>query len=242
MRSIAAPLFVLLLSYSFTPCLLAQERVTTFGIQAKPVLPLGFFKPVTTFEDGALNGTVELTGGFAFGGLVRAGLTKSISLEVGINQIQRRYDWSISNDTSAIAGKGSVRWIGYEVPVLALVYVRLGERSWMNNAIGFSADMYPSDVVESFEDTRTYWYRKSWLQAGVVANVGFEYRTLKSGYFYLGATYHRPFGDMAVVEDTWRANAIEHSFREGIVGTYLTFDVRYFFHEDPEKRGRRPRN
>ncbi|MFZ1686814.1 MAG: hypothetical protein WAU70_05310 [Flavobacteriales bacterium] len=242
MRRWAPIAFAITLFNGPTLSLRAQERVTTFGIQLKPVFPLGFFKPLTTFEDGALNGTVELTGGIAFGGLVRAGLTKSLSLEVGINQIQRRYDWSVSNDTSTIAGKGSVRWVGYEVPVQVLVYVRLGERSWMNNAIGFSADMYPSDVVETFEDTRTYWYRKSWLQAGVVANIGFEYRTLKSGYFYLGASYHRPFGDMAIAEHTWRANAFEYSLRDGIVGTYLTFDVRYFFHEDPDKRGRRKKN
>ena len=230
------------LIHAFSLSLSAQERVTTFGIQVKPVFPLGFFKPLTTFEQGALNGTVELTGGIAFGGLVRAGLTKSISLEVGINQIQRQYDWSVTNDTSTIAGSGSVRWVGYEIPVMALVYVRLGERSWMNNAIGFSADMYPSDVVQTFEESRTYWYRNSWVQAGVIANLGFEYRTLKSGYFYLGATYHRPFGDMAIAEHTWRANAIDTSLKQGIVGTYLTLDVRYFFYEAPDKQRRRSKN
>ena len=220
----------------------AQERVTTFGLQLKPVFPLSFFKPITTFEQGALKGTVELTGGYAFGAVVRAGISKNISFETGINQIQRRYDWSVSNDTNATTGSGSVRWIGYELPLLALVYIRLGERSWMNNAIGFSADIYPTDVVETNETSRTYWYRNSWLQAGVVANIGFEYRTLKSGYFYVGATYHRPFGDMATVEQTWRFDGIDHSLRTGVLGSYLTLDLRYFFHEDPDKRRKKPRN
>jgi hypothetical protein len=236
------PLFLHVLLF-LTPALVpAQERVTTFGIQVKPVFPLNFFKPLTNFGQGTLNGKVELTGGFAFGALVRTGLSKSFSLEVGINQIQRRYDWSVSNDTSAITGEGSVRWVGYEIPIVALVHVRLGERFWMNNAIGFSADMYPSDVVQAFEATRTYWFRNEWLQAGVLANIGVEYRTLKSGYFYLGATYHRPFGDMVVAEHTWRQAQTDHSIRTGIEGSYLTVDIRYFFHEDREKRRGRPRN
>ncbi len=232
----------LLLSHALPIAAQAQERVTTFGLQVKPVFPLSFFKPLTTFGQGALQGTVELTGGYAFGAVVRAGISKSISFETGINQIQRSYNWSVSNDTNATPGSGSVRWVGYELPLLALVYIRLGERSWMNNAIGFSADIYPTDVVETNDNSRTYWYRSRWLQGGVVANIGFEYRTMKSGYFYVGATYHRPFGDMVTVEHTWRFNGIDHSIRTGVLGSYLTLDLRYFFHEDPDKRGKKPRN
>ncbi|QQR86901.1 MAG: hypothetical protein IPJ76_01355 [Flavobacteriales bacterium] len=221
---------------------MAQERVTTFGLQVKPVFPLSFFKPLTAWQEGALNGEVELQGGIAFGGVVRAGLTNMLSLEVGINQIQRNYRWSLTNDTTALGGGNTIKWVGYEIPVQGLVYVRLGERTWMNAAAGASADMYPTDAVENDVELRTFWFRNNWLQAAVVANLGFEYRTPKSGYFYLGASYHRPFGEMAIAEHTMRINGGEYSTRQGIVGTYLTFDVRYFFHEDPERRGRRNRN
>lgn len=215
----------------------AQLGVTTFGVQVKPVFPLDFFDPVTPVGEEPLYGTLELTGGFSFGMLVRAGITKSISLEVGINQIRRAYDWTLTNDTVGFTGGDRIRWTGYEIPLTGLVYIRLGERTWMNNAIGFSLDMYPSDAVRDVDDARAYLFRSDWAQAGVVANLGVEYRTLKSGYLYFGATYHRPFGNMAVAELTWyTGDLFPHRVRADLNGSYLTLDLRYFFHEKPDKR------
>lgn len=200
------------------------------------MIPLDFFDPVTTVGEAPLSGELELTGGFAFGMLVRTGLTRSISLETGINQIQRRFDFRIRNDTAGYTGGEALRWVGYEIPVVALVYVRLGERTWMNNAIGMSLDMYPSDATRDIIDGRGYLFRSNWAQAGVVGNLGFEYRTQKSGYFYLGATFHRPFGAMAVAELSWfDASAYPHPVRADLNGAYLTVDLRYFFHERPDK-------
>ncbi len=218
----------------------AQVGVATVGLQAKPVIPFTFFDPVNQVSAPSLSGSVELTGGFAFGMVVRAGITKSISLETGINQITRRFDVAIANDTNGYAAADKVRLIGYEVPVLAMVYIRLGEKSWMNNALGFSADFYPSDAERAQEYSRAYMARKDWVQLGLVANIGVEYRTYKSGWFYLGATYHRPFGDIAQAELTWydRLN-FGTTMLAGIPGSYLTADLRYFFHNDPEKIRRR---
>jgi hypothetical protein len=218
----------------------AQAKVTTFGIQAKPVVPLAFFDPLTTVDQPPLHGTVELDGGFAFGMVVRRGLSKAVSLETGINQITRRYDFSVSNDTSGYSEGSQVRYVGYEIPLLAMVYIRLGERTWLNNALGVSLDMYPSDAQRDVEEGRIYMYRNSWIQSAMVANVGLEYRTEKSGYFYLGATFHRPFNDMATVDLTWYdAQFLPTVMRTSVDGSYLTVDIRYFFHEDPDRKGKR---
>src|SRR5690606_26487085 len=77
-----------------------QVGVTTFGIQAKPVIPFRFFDPLTTAERPNVRGEIELDGGFAFGMSVRVGITNAVSLETGIGQIQRRYDFRLMNDTS----------------------------------------------------------------------------------------------------------------------------------------------
>ena len=147
------------------------------------------------------------------------------------------YDWHLANDTAGFSGGEQLRYVGYEIPVLALVYVRLGQRTWMNNAIGFSADLYPSDVVRDIEDARAYLFRNSWVQAGVVGNIGVEYRTEKSGYFYFGATYHRPFGAMATADLTWYDPTLfPYTIRGDLAGQYLTVDLRYFFHERPDKQ------
>ncbi|MEO8591382.1 MAG: outer membrane beta-barrel protein, partial [Flavobacteriales bacterium] len=181
----------------------AQAHVTTFGVQVKPVVPLDFFDPVSTAERPSLTGTAELTGGYAFGMSVRIGLTNTISLETGLGQIQRRYRFNITNDTSGYSESDNIRYIGYELPVTGLVYIRLGQRTWMNAALGFSVDMYPSDAQRDIAEGRIYLFRTNWAQMGILGNLGVEYRTERSGTFYLGATFHRPFNPMAQADFTY---------------------------------------
>ncbi len=224
----------------------AQQGVTTFGMQVKPVIPLDFFGPLTTVERPDLQGTIELIGGFAFGMTIRVGITNAISLETGIGQITRRYDFSLNNDTSGYFDSDRVRYVGYEMPLTGLVHIRLGERTWMNSALGVSLDMYPSDVQRDVEEGRIYIFRNNWAQFGVLGNMGVEYRTEKSGTFYLGATYHQPFNDMATAELTYYDSPSNSFFpypmRTGLDGGYLTVDIRYYFHEDPNRVRLRPQN
>lgn len=217
----------------------AQSGVTTFGLQAKPVIPFGFFDALTTLQQEHLTGTLELNGGFAFGMTVRTGISRSISLETGLSQITRRYRFGMVNDTSGYDDAGRLRFVGYELPLTCLVYIRLGERTWMNNALGVSLDMYPGDARKDLALAQAYFFRRNWAQLGVVGNIGVEYRTEKSGYFYLGATFHRPFGDMAQTDLTWldrHAGYRPYRMVALLSGSYLTLDLRYYFHEDPERR------
>ena len=207
-----------------------------FGLQLKPVIPLDYFDPLTTLEREHLKGSIELKGGFSFGMNVRVGITNTISFETGISQIRRAYDSSVSNDTSGYSESSRVRFTGYEIPVMALVYIRLGERTWMNTALGASLDLYPSDVQRDIEAGRIYIYRYNWMRSGLLGNIGVEYRTYKSGTFYLGASYHRPFNDMALAELTYYGpQFFPYEMRAPLDGSYLTIDLRYYLHDDPER-------
>ena len=221
----------------------AQVGVTTLGLQVKPVASISYFDPVSTVEREHLRGTVDLQGGFAFGMSVRIGLSKAISLETGLGQISRRYAYTIANDTSGYDETGTIRYVGYELPVTGLVYIRLGERTWMNTALGVSMDFYPSDVESIVEEGSIFVFRRNWAQFGVLGNLGVEYRTDKSGIFYLGATFHRPFNDMALADLTWTylgpPTVRRYAVRTPLSGSYLTVDLRYYFHEDPERRVKR---
>ncbi len=214
-----------------------QQGVTTFGVQFKPIFPLSYFDPTLDLERPSLKSTIALQGGSAFGMSVRVGLTKTISLETGIGQIQRRYSYTLINDTAGYSDGSDFKYIGYEVPISALVFIRLGESTFMNAALGFSADLYPSDVQRDVEEGRIYVFRNQWAQLGVIGDLGVEYRTYKSGIFYLGATFHRPFGDMAVADITYydRPSFFPYTMRGVLNGSYLTADLRYYFHEDPER-------
>ncbi|MCB0795132.1 MAG: hypothetical protein KDB88_10375 [Flavobacteriales bacterium] len=206
-------------------------------MHAKPVIPFDFFDPLVEFGTGALNGTMELTGGFGFGMLVRHGISNTFSFETGISQIRRGYAWQLVNDTNGFAADDRIRYIGYEIPVTGLVFVRLGERSYMNASLGASLDMYPSDAVREVVDARAFMSRSGWAQFGLNGNLGFEYRTERSGIIYLGATYHRAFGDMAQATLTWFSprTGLPSNISTPLAGSYLTLDLRYLFHEDPNR-------
>lgn len=238
-RQRAIPRLPLIGMLLITLSAVAQQGVTTFGLQVKPVFALPYFDPLTEMRAPALTGTVELQGGMVYGMSIRVGLTQMISIETGIGQIQRRYTFGLANDTMGYREEGQVRYVGYEIPLTALAYIRTGERSYMNAALGFSADLYPSDVTQQLNGGYIYMYRNQWAQLGIVGNVGWEYRTAKSGIFYLGATFHRPFGDMAVADLTFwdERNRLYpyHRLRGGLSGSYVTADLRYYFHEDPSR-------
>ena len=214
----------------------AQQGVTTFGMQVKPVFPLPYFDPSLGLERTDLTGSIALEGGLAFGMNVRIGLTKTISLETGLGQITRRYAFSLANDTSGYTEAGQVRYVGYELPVTALVYIRMGEQVYMNTSLGLAADFYPSDVQQDLEEGRIFIFRNNWAQLAVLGNLGVEYRTYKSGIIYLGATFHRPFNTMAVADLTYYGpNFFPYTMRGELNGSYLTVDLRYYFDEDPER-------
>jgi hypothetical protein len=227
---------------------LAQEGVLTFGVQFRPLVPNRFvdFSDLVVEGEG-MNGVWSPELSLNFGGVVRYGITRAISIESGINVIRRRYTvFAVADDLGLNEGVVN-RFDGYEIPIQALYYVRLGDKLWMNASGGISLDMYPSNTFSTAQAQRdTTFYqieqftaRRSWLQIAVQANYGFEYRTKESGYFYLGASYHQPFSAMAISESVIRWDGGVRRSITALSGAYFTFDFRYFFHEDPDRRPKR---
>jgi hypothetical protein len=223
----------------------AQERVTTLGVQFKPMVPSKFFGTAgQEITNGEFTAQVDPRFGHNFGMVVRHGLTKVWSFETGISLVQRnfRMNWSVPG----LDAQSSVnyRFVSYEIPVQALVYVRLGKQLWMNASGGMCIDMYPSDIASatsSRRDTVVYdfvqdTFRRRWIQISVLANYGFEWRSKESGFFYIGASFHRPFQEIAYTRTSVTINSNPSSAVLEMNGSYLTLDLRYFFHEDPERR------
>ncbi len=223
----------------------AQENVTTLGIQFKPMVPSKFFgtgAQSASSENLTVINDPEF--GMNLGMVVRRGLTKNWSLETGITFIQRNYKLSFFHPLLNETTEMNYRFIGYEVPLQAMVYVRLSEQLYMNASAGGSIDVYPTDI-ESFADDRRdtlrfdfyqNTFRRNWVQFSVLANYGFEWRTKEDGYFYLGASFHRPFTEIATTVAQLQINTDPTTVSYNLNGSYLTFDFRYFFHEDPERR------
>lgn len=238
--------FKLLLPAVFACCLLptaycfSQSRITAFGLQFKPIFPVGFLgtgKQTVLVDSTDVKVGLALKSGYNFGMVIRKDITGLFSLELGINYVRRKYHLDISdNDFTA---SSDFRVIGYEIPASLLAYIRLGEKIYMNASLGASADMYASNVQSDGESHYTFTVRNHTFQAAVVSNIGWEYRTENSGFFYLGASLHRPFDFELTTKVHYARNGEEMDIYQPLSGSYLTLDLRYFFHEDPKKKKRK---
>jgi len=212
----------------------SQDNVITVGVQYKPIFSSNFFNtgPEIATANG-VNFEIAPKSGFCAGVIIRKGFTKTVSFESGINYVKRNFNLKITD--SDFTGDSEFSIVGYEIPVLGLIFIQLSDQIFMDVALGLSLDFYASDVRTNDYYFNHYSAYQSWFSPAVLANLGWEYRTEKSGYFYLGASYHRPFKSIykSFVEYTPKP---EPDAIMDLQGNYLTMDVRYFFHSDPQKR------
>ena len=240
----------LLLSFVFCFIVLgaySQHRVTTFGIQVKPIIPSTLLGTGLQESVGETN-TYEMQQrvGYSFGGVMRKGFTPWLSIETGISYVRRNFEARAINVSPVLSDTSRFRIIGYEIPVSGLVFVRLSRNVFMDGALGLALDMFPSDVQSNGKNSVFYQrsFRNSWstskevmpwLNLGLMANVGFEYRTKSSGYFYVGGSYHLPFKSSYNSFFIYDYNGVvEEGFMQ-LSGNYLTLDLKYFFHEEPKE-------
>lgn len=216
-----------------------------FGISARPILPFDWLDtgPETRSEE-SLTVTMAPRAGFNFGMFIQQPITRQIAFETGINLVRRNFRSTFEEQATDTSSFVNFAFVGYEIPVQALLFVQLGEDVWMNGSAGFSFDMYPSETTTNIffqRDTVAYDYRVSslrfnWLQISMVANYGFEYRTPKSGAIYLGATYHRPFQAIARTRSKLEIATVGTTVEHQLNGSYLTLDFRYIFPDNTKRR------
>lgn len=212
---------------------LAQENIFTAGFQYKPIFTNSFFSSDTrSVTQNNIDFTIAQKMGYSAGMILRRGFTNQFSLETGINFTKRNFDLSIRDTT--FTGKSDFKIIGYEIPIQGMIFLRMADKIYMNTSLGISMDMYASNISTYDTYFRHFSKRHSIFQFAALANLGFEYRTEKSGYFYLGSSYHLPFSYF--FESSIQYNPNQEIARLRLSGTYLTLDFRYYFHEDPMKQ------
>jgi hypothetical protein len=214
----------------------AQEKVVTAGIQFKPLFSSEFFNTGSVSgAAGPASVSIKPRSGYCIGMVLRKGISNTISFESGINYVKRNFRLNVTDDTLSEDTDFSI--IGYEIPLQGLVFIQLSDHIFMDVAMGFSIDFYPSDISTTGDIHDHYSARSSWASFSVLGNLGWEYRTEKSGYIYLGASYHRPFESIYTSLIVYpNGQTFNQEERLELLGNYLSIDIRYFFHSDPEKR------
>ncbi|MDG1332900.1 MAG: hypothetical protein P8P74_11270 [Crocinitomicaceae bacterium] len=228
-------IIILLLSFSS----LGQEKTdklpTYFGIQVRPIFPTKFIgDPVTTVSGDGFESSISQRLGYGFGGTVRANVTKLIAIESGINFTQRYFDISASLPDSNVFGSKSMTFIEYDIPINALVYIQLSEKIFMNASLGVAVSYKPTNTriqirPEGKHYFAMYGLRKNSLGFDLNANLGFEYRTKKSGFFYIGGSARVPFQPLFQYAAIYSYDANDVVLSADVDGSFLTIDFKYFF-------------
>ncbi|MFN5369836.1 MAG: hypothetical protein ACK5B6_00085, partial [Bacteroidia bacterium] len=137
-----------------------QNKVTTVGIQLKPIFGASLFGtgPVE-INDGGFAYTIRQNTGFSGGMIIRKGFEKNVSLEFGINYCRRNF--GVQSQLADTTSNLQFTVIGYEIPVSGLFFVRLSERWFMNVSGGFCLNMFPSDVQKANQFLLVYAGRPS---------------------------------------------------------------------------------
>lgn len=228
-------LFIISTAFSQMP----QEKIPSyFGFQVKPIFP-GVFIGTTSFDSNisGFNTTFMQATGYSFGGVIRIGVTKLIAIETGINLTQRNYKFDSSVPDSNIYVNSRLRYLTYDIPLSALFYIRLADKIYMNVSVGAALSYNPTVtgvkiMPESYHDIRQIALGKK-LVGEAIGNIGFEYRTLKSGIFYLGAAARVPFAPLFYLKSEYRYQGFyltTDAENQGRVdGSYIALEIKYFF-------------
>ncbi len=218
-----------------------EPVTTTFGIELRLLQNFGILHidSVVLQDDGKnFRAVYRNAGGIGFGGVVRVRLSDLWNIESGIYYTRRIFNMEITDPKTGFRDETSFRQIGYELPLKGLVYIRLGERIFGNVALGVSADFFASDIAAVEPSYNFRAFKLAWVRAAVLGNLGVEFRTAEDGFFYLGATFHRPFKDIMITQVNYYRNGDPPAyFKYGrLDGTYISIDFRYFFPAPKEKK------
>lgn len=218
-----------------------QNPPSYFGLFYRPILPIGIVgdKDFTITEQG-FSTTISPKLGYSFGGTVRVGLTKLISLETGIGYTRRNYKLDFAVPDSNIVADNDFGIINFDVPINALIYIQLTEEIYMNTSLGVSALFNPSDIRTSINPEGKHVFiqegrRRNHFTFEINANVGFEYRTKKDGFFYLGGFGKIPFGPIFQLAAEYRYDTESIVAFGDVEGATIGLELKYFFHNSKKK-------
>ncbi len=228
----------------FMACLLiyplhnnAQEKNTTIGLVLKNTIPNTIFRTKTPIQitQNNLNVDVEGKHSISFGMVLRKSLTNVWSIESGLYSIKRNQILNFSDKSNNLTENLSFAISSYEIPIQALIYVKINPSLYVDASSGVSINFFPSHVGNSSEKITHLAVKNQWITPSAIVSTGMEYRTKKSGYIYFGGSYHVYFFPSYESQVVYENNGVKQTIPYLLSGNYFSLDIKYFFYEDKKK-------
>lgn len=239
-----------LLSLTIFPafCQIGDTKLPSyFGVQVRSIIPTNFVgNPITTLQKDGLQASLQQTIGYSFGGIVRVGLTELIALETGINFSQRYFKVQGSIADSGIYVTNQLGFIQYDLPLNGLIYIKLTKRFFANASLGVTAGFKPTSIAtQNNIDGSKFFYHTGFVNKkaslDLNGNLGFEFRSKKTGFYYLGTTVRLPLAPLFTYIATYRNQGYKVTQYGDVSGAFLGIDLRYFFRNvKGQKEDKRP--
>lgn len=237
--------FCTLASFTFSQVTKKERVPSYFGFQIRPLFPTQFIGSRTLdLSESGFETTLTQRPGYSFGGTVRAGITELIAFETGINYTQRTFHLSSGLPDSNSFFQDTLTFIEYDIPLNGLVYIKLTEEFYMNTSLGFALTYKPSNVRLSNSPGGDHRYTHDGLLTRKIgvdlnANVGFEYRTRKNGFFYLGGSVRVPLAPLFVMHARYANQGYKLNVFGDVDGSFISVDFKYFF-PNIKNKGKQP--
>lgn len=234
-------LFIPILLVFAVQVISAQNRTVVFGIHIEPVIPSRMFRIQTEdiIKDQVTFSIIPKTG-YLFGTHLSVNVSRRFTIESGINLIKRSIDIQATEQNLSSNTLG-FNIHNFEIPLASTFYVRLTNKLYMGQTVGFSFQMLPSHLtskmnwpdssgtVARFEQLSI---RRNWLVPSFKGSVGFEYRTDENGFIYLGAVYHL-FTKLYTTQITYKTSTIDEIFDVKPQSDFFGIMLRYSFPPSP---------
>ncbi len=216
----------------------AQERKVTFGLQVEPLIPSNLIRSgdISAFRQG-VQFDISPQPGYGYGAHLSFRLNERMAIESGINYLIRDYRITATEENFELDLQFSAD--NFEIPLTFNYFIRLGERLYIDQSLGFSFQFLPGEFQSRiYEEIPTGGYvydfsqisvRNYWVMPVFRGGFGFEYRTENSGWFYIGPVY-RLFSTLYQTRILYTHPPINvNDLTIDLKGDYFSVAFRYIF-------------
>ena len=139
-----------------------------------------------------------------------------------------------SDSLVVISDTNKLTFINYELPITGIVKIQLARDLYSLVGLGTSFTYKPTNValIDLPGGKHTFYHSGSVKKFGIDLNAqaGFELRTKKSGYFYIGGGVKVPTSNLF----NWGGKYAQQGSSESLIdfekvnGAFLSIDLRYY--------------